>query len=99
MHSKPHTHRPSPLDGAMIQLLRLLEGRSSGVSATKDLNDLAKAMDVPLPFVEGLFLSARRRGLLRAESAARGKVVWTITSTGEHLLAQYRAPEAHPSAD
>ncbi len=98
MHSKPHTHRPSPLDGAMIQLLGLFEGRSSGVSATKDLNDLAAAMDVPIPFVEGLFLSARRRGLLRAESVGRGKVVWTITSTGKHLLAQYLAPDAHASA-
>ena len=99
MHTTSHTHRPSPLDGAMIQMLGLLEGRSSGVSATKDLNELAEAMEVPVPFVEGLFLSARRRGLLRAESVGRGKVVWTITSTGERLLAQYPDLSTSASAD
>ncbi|MGI8484539.1 MAG: hypothetical protein ACR2OU_09760 [Thermomicrobiales bacterium] len=99
MHTTSQTHRPSPLDEAMIQMLGLLEGRSSGVSATKDLNDLADAMDVPVPFVEGLFLSARRRGLLCAESVGRGKVVWTITSSGEHLLAQYPDLNTHSSAD
>lgn len=90
MNSKSHPHRPSPLDGAMIQMLALLEGRSTSFSGTRDLSDLAEIMEVPIPFVEGLFTSARRRGLLRAESAGRGKIIWTITSTGERLLANAR---------
>ncbi len=92
MHKKTHIHRPSPLDDAMVQLLGLLDGRSSGTFGTRDLIDLANAMEVPAPFVQGLFLSARRRGLVAPESAGRGKVTWKLTAIGSKLLAQDSMP-------
>lgn len=81
--------RPSPLDDALSRLLAILESGVNSPSTAKDVNEIAETMDVPAAFVQGLFLSARRRGLVRPESAGRGKVTWKVTGSGFALLSQY----------
>jgi hypothetical protein len=89
MQSIQQPLRPSPLDDALSQLLALLESGANTPSTIKDMNDIAETMDVPPAFVQGLFLSARRRGLVRPESVGRGRTVWKVTRSGSALLSQH----------
>lgn len=48
---------------------------------------IAEAMGVPSPFVEGLFVSARRRGLVQPEPKGRGRYTWSVSRRGEAFIA------------
>jgi len=81
-------HRPSPLDEVMSRLLALLRHQPTG-SRINHAQELAGHLEVPREFVEALFTSAQRRGLIKPLSVVKGKVTWAITPLGDRLLVHH----------
>ncbi|MGC4108663.1 MAG: hypothetical protein QM753_20255 [Thermomicrobiales bacterium] len=81
-------HRPSPLDDVMSRLLALLRHTPTGTRVSH-AQDLANRLDVPREFVEALFTSAQRRGLIKPLSVVKGKITWAITPLGNRLLVHH----------
>ncbi|MGC4191583.1 MAG: hypothetical protein QM589_10525 [Thermomicrobiales bacterium] len=69
----------------MARLLALLRHRPTG-TRVNHAQELASDLDVPREFVEALFTSAQRRGLIKPLSAMKGKTTWAITPLGDRLL-------------
>ncbi|MGB3327966.1 MAG: hypothetical protein WBA46_03370 [Thermomicrobiales bacterium] len=86
-------HHPSPLDDVMSRLLALLRQSPTGGRITHT-QEFATLLEVHREFVEALFTSAQRRGLIKPLSAVKGKITWSITPLGDRLL-EYNAQEIH----
>ena len=84
MHPSPPS--PSPLDDGLRELLRHIRGTRSGFCPGRQTREAAAKLEIPEPFVEALFTSARTRGLLKPNPLGRGKLMWTISATGERFL-------------
>lgn len=81
-------HRPSPLDDVMSRLLALLRHNPTG-SRVNHAAEIATHLEVPREFVDALFTSAQRRGLIKPLSAVKGKITWAITPLGDRLLVHH----------
>ncbi|MGN6030949.1 MAG: hypothetical protein ACTHQE_04720 [Thermomicrobiales bacterium] len=93
-------HRPSPLDEIMSRLLALLRHQPTGARVSH-AQELAHHLEVPREFVEALFTTAQRRGLIKPLSVVKGKVTWAITPLGDRLLVHHghEAPMTYGADD
>jgi len=81
-------HRPSPLDEVMSRLLAHLRQSPTG-TRVNHAQEIAAFLDVPREFVEALFTSAQRRGLIKPLSVMKGRITWAITPLGDRLLVHH----------
>ncbi|HYI24074.1 MAG TPA: hypothetical protein VD767_01575 [Thermomicrobiales bacterium] len=76
----------SPLDPFLTRFLAAVKQREDGVQPGAELRAVAEALDLPAPFVDALFTSARKRGLLKPAYGRGNKVRWNVSTAGEQLI-------------
>ncbi len=101
MSSKPAAPQPaSPLDAFLARFLRHLADLGTGYSPASHARAAADATELPPPFLEALFTSARARGLIEPFRSphARGRTRWRLSPRGRAFLA-IKAATAPPGQE
>lgn len=81
-----NTHQQaSPLDPFLARFLAAVGDSPDGFQPGAESRELATRLDLPAPFIEALFTSARTRGLLKPAYGRGGKIRWSLSPTGEAL--------------
>lgn len=83
------SHSPSPLDPFLARFLALVATSENGFQPGPESDRLARGLEVPRPFVDTLFTSARTRGLIKPMYGRGNKVRWKVSPTGEALIRDY----------
>ncbi len=80
----------SPLDPFMAQFLDLVERADDGFQPGPESKIMAERLDLPVPFVDALFTSARMRGLLKPAYGRGSKIRWRVSPAGAALTQDHR---------
>lgn len=85
-----HAPPPSPLDPFLSRFLDAVKGRDEGFQPGPESQELAEQLDLPRPFVDALFTSARMRGLLKPMYGRGSKIRWVLSPAGASLVTRLR---------
>lgn len=77
---------PSPLDPYLVRFLAVIERSESGFQPGPESASIASRMDLPRPFIDALFTSARTRGLIKPMYGRGNKIRWAISLIGEEFM-------------
>lgn len=80
------TSSPSPLDPFLVQFLAIIERSESGFQPGPESIRMASRMDLPRPFIDALFTSARIRGLIKPMYGRGNKIRWAVSAVGQEFM-------------
>lgn len=78
--------RTSPLDPFLVRFLAAVETRDQGFYPGVESAELATDLDLPRAFIDGLYTSARTRGLLKPRYGRGSRVRWGVSPSGRNLM-------------
>lgn len=82
----------SPLDPFLVQFLVIVQSRQAGFQPGPESSEIAARLDLPRPFMDALFTSARTRGLLKPLYGRGKKVRWALSPVGEEFIRRQGSP-------
>lgn len=76
----------SPLDPFLVRFLAQVSELKEGFQPGPETQAIAAHLELPGAFIEGLFTSARMRGLLKPAYGRGSKIHWTVSTTGVQMI-------------
>lgn len=76
----------SPLDPFLVRFLAQVNGLQNGFQPGPESQAIAAELELPGAFIDGLFTSARMRGLLKPAYGRGSKIHWMVSATGVQMI-------------